>query len=241
MGMPITVELIDASATTKHMENTFAHFQYVDETFSTYKPTSEVSRMNNGTLSASECSDDVRVVLDLAEATKRETEGYFDINRNGHCDPSGLVKGWAIENAAKRLRARGMKNFFVEAGGDIAADGVNSTGRPWIVGIRHPFNQKQIIKVVALSNMGIATSGTYIRGKHIYNPNNNFVPAEEMTSLTVVGPNIYDADRYATAAFAMGKKGILFIERLDGFEGYMVDPHGTATLTSGFEKYVLPT
>ena len=55
--------------------------------------------------------------------------------------------------------------------------------------------------------------------------------------MTVIGPNVYEADRFATPAFAMGKKGIDFVENLPGLEGYMVDKDGIATMTSGFEKY----
>jgi FAD:protein FMN transferase len=85
---------------------------------------------------------------------------------------------------------------------------------------------------------GVATSGTYIRGLHIYDPKKDNQPVNEIVSLTVIGPNIYEADRFATAAFAMGKNGINFIENLPGFEGYMVDNDKKATLTTGFEKYI---
>jgi len=61
----------------------------------------------------------------------------------------------------------------------------------------------------------------------------------DIASITIIGPNVYDADRFATAAFAMGKRGIQFIEKLAGFEGYMIDMRGIATYTSGFERYVL--
>ena len=54
----------------------------------------------------------------------------------------------------------------------------------------------------------------------------------------MVGPDIYEADRFATAAFAMGPAGINFIEQLPGLEGYMIDPNEIATYTSGFERYV---
>jgi thiamine biosynthesis lipoprotein len=60
----------------------------------------------------------------------------------------------------------------------------------------------------------------------------------DVLSLTVIGPNIYEADRFATAAFAMGEEGIRFIERLEGFEGYMIDRRGQATFTSGFTRYI---
>ena len=85
--------------------------------------------------------------------------------------------------------------------------------------------------------MGMATSGTYIRGQHIYNPLDD-KEITEIVSLTVIGPNVYEADRFATAAFAMGKEGINFIERTAELEGYIIHKDGIATLTSGFEKYV---
>lgn len=55
--------------------------------------------------------------------------------------------------------------------------------------------------------------------------------------MTVIGPNIYEADRFATACFAMGEKGIYFIEQLSGFEGYLIDNNKIATLTSNFKKH----
>jgi thiamine biosynthesis lipoprotein len=79
----------------------------------------------------------------------------------------------------------------------------------------------------------MATSGIYFRGEHIYNPHNDS-QVKEVVSLSVVGSNIYDADRFATAAFAMGREGINFIEKLEGFEGYQIDREGMATMTSNF-------
>ncbi len=110
---------------------------------------------------------------------------------------------------------------------------------PWRIGIRNPFNRTENVKVLALAEGGIATSGTAIRGQHIYNPHQPDSAIQDILSITVIGPNIYDADRFATAAFAMGKKGIQFIEKLAGFEGYMIDDQARATLTSGFERYVV--
>ncbi|HVS58876.1 MAG TPA: FAD:protein FMN transferase, partial [Candidatus Saccharimonadales bacterium] len=159
----------------------------------------------------------------------------------GQLDPSGLVKGWAIHNAAKLISGMGCHNFYIEAGGDIQASGVNAQGKPWLVGIRNPFNIEQIIKVLHIRDEGVATSGTYVRGEHIYNPKAQSQAVSTVKSLTVVGPNVYEADRFATAAFAMGTEGIAFIERLPGFEVYMVDNNQIATFTSGFEAYVAKT
>ena len=85
----------------------------------------------------------------------------------------------------------------------------------------------------------MATSGTYIRGQHIYNPQNSRPPDPEILSLTVIGPDIYNADCYATAAFAMGREGLAFIAGLDGYEGYLIDQDRRATFTPGFARYVI--
>jgi FAD:protein FMN transferase len=238
MGMPVTVEVIDAAASEQVFDAVFAYFEYVDATFSTYKERSEISLINQGEITLEQASADMKIIFALAEQTKQETNGYFDLARNGVYDPSGIVKGWAIYNAAEILRRQGFENFYVDAGGDIEAVGKNSRGQKWRVGIRNPFNLNEIVKVLSVSNCGVATSGTYIRGQHVYNPRNDGARVSDVVSLTVIGPNVYEADRFATAAFAMGREGIVFVERLNGFEGYMIDRDGQATFTGGFERYV---
>lgn len=246
MGMPITVEIAggdshddhDATAQEAAIGKVFDYFMHVDEKFSTYKATSEISAINNNHISRGNWSEEMQLVFTLSEETKKSTNGYFDIQRpDGDYDPSGLVKGWAIWNAAHLLEKEGYRNFYIDAGGDIQPYGTNEKGKAWAVGIKNPWNEVENVKVVyAGSNEGIATSGTYIRGEHIYNPHTGS-PANTIISLTVIGPNIYEADRFATAAFAMGKGAIQCIESLPGFEGYMINNDKMATMTSGFEKY----
>lgn len=238
MGMPITVEILDAGATEADIEKVFASFRAIDETFSTYKEQSEISKINRGELTGDAYSEAMKTILALSEQTRQETRGYFDIRHDGMLDPSGIVKGWAILQAARMLKAAGFVNFFIDAGGDIQVAGTKQ-GHPWRVGIRNPFNRNEYVKVLALTDKGIATSGTAIRGQHIYNPHQPQMPIEEIVSLTIIGPDVYEADRFATAAFAMGKRGIYFIEQLAGFEGYMIDASARATFTSGFERYVV--
>ncbi len=239
MGMPVTVEVIDPSANAEVLETVFAYFDYVDQKFSTYKDESEISRINQGQLTVEQASEDMQTIFFLSEWTKKVTNGYFDILQNGCYDPSGIVKGWAIFNAAEILREKGFANYYVDAGGDIQMAGSNAQGQPWRVGIQHPFHPQEIVKVLSLSDCGIATSGTYVRGRHIYNPKQSGAFVSDIVSLTVIGPDIYQADRFATAAFAMGPAGIVFIENLAGFEGYMIDSNGLATYTTNFERYVL--
>lgn len=238
MGMPVTVEIVDPQATDAVFEEVFAHFAHVDEVFSTYKSTSEITAINRGTLALENASEEMRLVFTMCEETKRETDGYFDVRTPaGTYDPSGLVKGWAIWNAAKLIEKRGFKDFYVDAGGDIQPHGRTADGGKWAVGIKNPFNEAENVKVVYVSDEGVATSGTYIRGLHIYNPRAGNAPVSDIVSLTVIGPNIHDADRFATAAFAMGAGGIRFIEALPGYEGYIIDKDKVATMTTGFARY----
>jgi len=237
MGMPITVEIpnhkshlpAQAGITNTAIERVFKYFKYVDEKYSPFKDTSEVAKANRG----ERVSQEMKKILNLAEETKQETLGYFDIKKpNGKIDPSGIVKGWAIKNAADILRSKGFERFYIDAGGDTEI-----VGKKWKWGIRNPFNKKEIVKALLLSDCGIATSGTYERGRHIYNPITREIASDEIVSLTVIGPDVFRADKFATPAFAMGKQGIEFIERLSGFEGYMIYKNGNAVMTSGFDKY----
>lgn len=234
MGMPITVEIVGSSK-TELLKMVFDYFRAVDSRFSTYKPDSEISQINRG-LGCEKWSPEMQEIMQLAEETKQQTDGYFDIEHDGRIDPSGVVKGWAIWRASQKLLAAGVSDFYVEAGGDIQTHGHNANGGLWRVGIRNPFNTSEIIKTVQLSGEGIATSGDYIRGQHIYDPHGGKLSS--VRSLTVIGPNIYEADRFATAAFAMGECGIEFIDKTKNLEGYMVNDQAMATLTNGFAEYI---
>ncbi len=238
MGMPLTIEIIDSNAHPDLIDDVFSYLEYIDKHFSPYKPESEVSKINNGLLKEHQYSKHMREILALSELTKKETNGFFNIQFGNKIDPSGLVKGWAVYEASKILTVSGIKNCYIEAGGDVQVYGKNYQNKPWTIGIRNPFDIEKIVKVIQLENQGVATSGIYYRGSHIYNPKNNGELTGNIVSLTVVGPNIYEADRFATAAFAMGFDGINFIEKLNGFEAYMIDHQGIATYTTNFNKYI---
>lgn len=239
MGMPATVEIrdTDGARADAAIGKVFEYFSEIDQRFSTYKPDSEISRINRGELEWADISPETKDILARSQQTKEETAGYFNIRRpDGSLDPSGLVKGWAIWQAAKLLENLGFQQFIVDIGGDIQAKSL--TAGSWKIGVRNPFNREQNVKILTLGNEGIATSGTAIRGQHIYNPHEPKQPITDIASLTVVGPNVYEADRFATAAFAMGADGIRFIESVPGLEAYMIDKDGIATMTTGFGKYV---
>ncbi|MDD5050711.1 MAG: FAD:protein FMN transferase [Candidatus Pacebacteria bacterium] len=242
--MPVGIDINDREIIPGIFEEVFSYFTYVDQKFSTYKTTSEISAINRREIPKEKWSADMKEVIALSEKTRKETEGYFDIvTPKGFIDPSGMVKGWAIWKASEIIKSKGIKNFYVEIGGDIQVSGKNSVGGLWSVGIENPFKRKDerggdIVKIIYLDDKGVATSGTYKRGTHIYDPVKKAAPSDGILSLTVIGPNVYEADRFATAAFAMGTRGIEFLEKLPGFEAYQIDKDGQAVMTTGFESYM---
>ncbi len=236
MGMPITLVAVDDQPATEQLfERAFKLFEQFDEKYSPYKETSLVAKINRQELDTSDYDDELQEIEAWAEQAKQETHGYFNVWHKGAYDPSGIVKGWAIDKVA-RMMSQSTNDFYIDAGGDIQTNGRRKDGQAWRIGIRNPFNRDENIAVLGLSGQAVATSGTAIRGQHIYNPLADG-PIKSNLSLSVIAPNIIDADRMATAAFAMGHDGINFIERLDGYEAYLVDDQGIATQTTGWQKY----
>lgn len=236
MGMTAIIEIAEETVNERDIDKVFEYFNYIDAKFSPYKNTSELEKINNGKITKDNYSKDMNKILKLSNMTKNETNGFFNIEINGKIDPSGIVKGYAIHEASKMLQQMKYKNFSVEIAGDIQVCGKNKD-RKWKIGIQNPFNPDEIIRIAYLSDKGIATSGNYMRGKHIINPIKN-IKSDEIESFTVIGSNIFDADRFATAAFAMGENGIEFINKLNGVEGYMVKKDKIGVMTLGFEKYL---
>jgi thiamine biosynthesis lipoprotein len=211
MGMPVAV----AGVAPELAERVFAWLREVDARFSTYRRGSEISRLNRGELGLRDTHPDVREVLARCEALRAETDGYFDANlmrtdRSSFVDPTGLVKGWAVDRAGALLDAAGVERWCIDAGGDVLL-----RGGPWRVGIRHPRRRRKLAAVLALSDAAVATSGTYERGRHIVDPHTGRPPAG-VASVTVVGRELATADAYATAAFAMGAAGPRWTARLEG-------------------------
>jgi thiamine biosynthesis lipoprotein len=241
MDMPITVSIspiFGSDAPEEAFEAVFAYFREIDEGFSPFKSGSEVSRMGRGELVPEEASPRMKEVLRICDETAAQTGGYFSAWYRGTFDPSGVVKGWAIREASRMLDELGLFDHCIEAGGDMEARGLNAEGLPWEIGIRNPFDPSTIIKVLRLSDRGIATSGTYIRGRHIYNPKTGAPVVDGVASLTVVGPDACEADRLSTPAFAMGEEGIGFLSSTPGIEVYAVVRDGMALFTPGLARYM---
>jgi FAD:protein FMN transferase len=241
MGMPVTIQVVDDDrAAPEAVEAAFEDFALLDRTFSPFLPDSAVSRINRCELELSESGPLVEQVVELCRHYEQATEGYFSAWLPGRFDPSGLVKGWAIDRACSILDRHGLRNYFVDAGGDVQTRGSSDEGDPWRVGIRHPVSRSEVVRVILAEDLAVATSGTYEKGEHIVDPHTG-KPVRDWLSFTVVGPDIFSADIYATAAFAMGEAGLEFIERTPDYEAYAIQPNLVARWTAGFDAVSPPS
>jgi thiamine biosynthesis lipoprotein len=234
MGMPILVDVRDTDDASA-AEPLFDWFREVDERFSTYKRDSEISRLNRGDLTLADAHPDVREVLARCDGLRDETRGFFDIRARDpdQADPSGLVKGWAVERASAIGDALGWCNYAINAGGDILVRGGALPYATWRVGIEHPTSRHQIVAVVASDDLAVATSGTYARGEHVFDPHTHR-PPHGVLSVTITGPDLATADAYATAAFAMGLAGPAWTARLREYDALTLLADGRALRTPRF-------
>ena len=217
MGLPVIID-IPNTRDLLVFEKCFDRLRQIDQRFSLYKPDSETSRYRRGEVDPP--SRELAKVIKECKAAGKETDGYFSAWAGGAFDPSGYVKGWAIDEAGKLIQKAGFGTFCIAAGGDIMA---RSDGQKiWKIGIQNPLASGKILDLLSISNGAVATSGNYERGLHIINPKTK-QPADELLSVTVIGPDIIKADVLATAIFAKGQHYKDMAELTAGYGVLVVD------------------
>jgi thiamine biosynthesis lipoprotein len=245
MGMAVSIDIRDDVVSSDAIDEVVRWLHHVDATFSTYQPGSPISRLGTGAATLDEMSPEVMGVLALCEELYDDTGGAFNAfvvpaPNGSHLDPSGVVKGWAIERCADILERHGAANFCINAGGDVAVRGHARPDEPWRIGIRHPDSPTRSAAVVAGAHrLGIATSATYERGAHIIDPATG-EPTADLASVTIVGPDLTYADAYATAVFVMGPEGLNWLaEHHPDYAGFLITRDDTALSTSNFAAHRL--
>lgn len=209
-----------------------------DELFSIWKPWSPMSRLRRGAARLDMFPDAVAsqlaAVLAVSWQLRQATDGWFDPWAiPGGVDPTGLVKGWALEQAAAVLRGAGL-TAVVNGGGDVVTCGVPPEGS-WRIGVRHPWRPRSLACVVALASpaQAVATSGSYERGAHFVDPRTGTRTRGAVASATVVGTDLAVADALATA-LVVGGVAALDGMCLVGYEAYLVGHDGAEHSTDGF-------
>lgn len=241
MGTVISFDIRDerAPAIEAALREAVSWLHHVDEVYSTYRPDSTVSRLARHEIGLADCSSEVREVLALCRSAVRLSGGWFSHLATGFLDPSGLVKGWAVEGASRILYEAGARNTCLNGGGDLRLRGESAPGVPWRVGIAHPLRPGELCATVEGGDLAIATSGTAERGAHVIDPHLGR-PARGLASVTVTGAELTMTDAYATAAFARGESARDWLASLDGYEGFGVLPDGQSWTTANFPSATPP-
>jgi FAD:protein FMN transferase len=233
MGMPVSLALRgrhtdDAEARGAWAE-AVASLQDVDRVFSTYRSDSFVSRLGRGELTVDGCPPEVGEVLALGELARIQSHGAFDVRRDGVLDPSGVVKGWAVERAARPLRALPGTDVCLSAGGDMVCHVAGPDSADWRVGIEDPHDPTRVLAVVPVRNGAVATSGLAHRGGHVVDARTGAVP-DGVASVTVVTDDLVWADLDATAAFALGRDAARWLRTRPRRTGLVVWTDGSTEL-----------
>ena len=221
MGTVFSVDVRAPGCDPAAVEDVIRWLHWVDATFSTYRADSQISRLARHEVDVDACAPEVAEILTRCRHLEAETAGYFSAYAGGDLDPSGLVKGWAIQRASEMLRAAGSGNHCVNGGGDVQCAGSPSDGEPWRIGIADPRRPGRLAAVVSGTDIAVATSGTAERGRHIIDPHDGGRPSA-LAAVTVIGRDLALADAYATAAFAMGDRALDWMESLDGYRGMAI-------------------
>ena len=216
MGLPVSIHLrgpdVRGAEAERAVAAAYAELVRLDATFSTYRPDSPISRRRRGEVAPPDpLLDEVERLC--AEAEER-TAGAFtpwlpDQNGVVRYDPSGLVKGWAVDRASRELAGLPSTSWSVNAGGDVLVGRhahvppSGADAAPWRIGVEDPRDRSRMVAVVPLTEGAVATSGTAARGAHLYDP-----VSREMVgragSTTVVGDSLLWTDVWATALFVGG-------------------------------------
>jgi thiamine biosynthesis lipoprotein len=236
MGMPISLALRGPEAAGPGARSAWAAalaaLRDVDRVFSTWRDDTVISRLGRGELELDKCPEEVREVLALGEVAHAQSGGAFDVHRvvDGQrvLDPSGVVKGWAVDRAARPLRALDA-DFCLSAGGDMVCHVAGDDSPAWRIGVEDPHDPGRVVAVLPIRTGAVATSGFAHRGGHVVDARTGAVPTS-VASVTVVHDELVWADIDATAALAQDRDALRWLRTRRGRRGVVVWADGTREL-----------
>lgn len=233
MGMPISIHVLNHSGhlgpeSERAIAACFAELRDIDRIFSTYREDSDIRRIARGELDPADADPRVATVEAACRAAAIETAGLFCANRQGWFDPTGYVKGWSVENAARRHLAPLLADEVavgINAGGDMQLFTAPDAKWRWIVGIADPRRRGEVIATLEVVNGAVATSGSAERGHHIFDPRTG-EPARGVVSASVVDDSLARADLWATAAVVAGFEDRSWVARAGTRTGIVIAEDG---------------
>jgi FAD:protein FMN transferase len=239
MGLPVSVHVRGPAArgadVARAVEAAFSALRADDATFSTWKPDSPVSRIRRGELALADAGARVQQVAALCRQAGRRTGGAFcgwlpGPGGRPAFDPTGLVKGWAAEQAfdalVERLAGLGPHDALLSAGGDVVLACARTDTPDWVIGVEDPRERTRVLRSIPLRRGAVATSGAAARGSHILDPRTG-APATALLAATVIGPSLTWADVYATAAVVHGSQAAGWAATLAGHGAILVSADGS--------------
>ncbi|MGC4174750.1 FAD:protein FMN transferase [Demequina sp.] len=205
MAFDVTLDgLASEAAATSAIDAVHRELMRADDLFSLFRPDTPMSALATGAAGLEDMPDEVLEVLRLCEAYRHATGGAFDIKRaDGVLDPTGVVKTWAVSQAATRLG--NVPSWLIAASGDVLAHGGERR-----VGIADPAVKgdpagSKVLDVVTIGGAftAVATSGSAQVADHIWDPVTG-KPARHFVQASVAGNDIVECDAWATAICAGG-------------------------------------
>ncbi|MDR1866603.1 MAG: FAD:protein FMN transferase [Bacteroidales bacterium] len=150
-------------------------------------------------------------------------------------DVNAIAKGYSVDVTAKLLKEKGCKNYLVEIGGEVAARGVNASGKTWRVGIDRPADHampgETLQAILPLNNQALATSGNYrrffeidgVKYAHSIDVKTGYPVRHHLLSATVLSADCMTADAWATVCMVSGvEKSIELIEQHPELEALLI-------------------
>lgn len=231
-AMPSLVGLAVGDA----VERALASLHDADRRFSTYRDTSEIRRLARGELTLDGAHPDVREVEEACRTALAATGGRFSAWWRGWFDPTGYVKGWAVDRAvtahlADLLDVDGVVAVGLNVGGDLRVRTRPGADWQWAIGITDPRDRSRTVARLTLADGAVATSGTAERGEHLIDPHTGR-PARDVLSATVVADTLADADVWATTAVVAGGD-LAWIDGAGTRSGLLVCADGTTRRWAG--------
>jgi FAD:protein FMN transferase len=174
-----------------------------------------------------------------------ETKQSIFLPQGVTLDLGGFAKGWAANRAMQRLQEAGPT--LVDAGGDIAISGPQADGQPWLVDIADPLQAQERLDMLALEGCGVATSGIdhrrWLQGDvlkhHIIDPRYGETAQTDLASVTVIAPDVIQAEAAAKAILILGSQpGLEWLEEKPELCGLLAVQDGQLLYSQEIHKYL---